>query len=34
VVATLRFLDPDLAFGALLEFGSTDELLEGFLLAV
>ena len=34
MVAALRFLDPELAFGALLEFGSADELLEGFLLTI
>jgi hypothetical protein len=34
VVAALRFFDPEFAFGALLEFGSADKLLEGFLLAI
>jgi hypothetical protein len=34
VVAALRFFDPEFAFGALLEFGSADELLERFLLAI
>jgi hypothetical protein len=34
VVAALRFLYPELAFGALLVFGSSDKLFEGFLLAI
>jgi hypothetical protein len=34
VVAALRFLHPELRSGALLEFGSADELFEGFLLAI
>jgi hypothetical protein len=34
VVAALRFLYPELALRALLVFGPTDELFEGFLLSI
>jgi hypothetical protein len=34
VVAALRFLHPELALGALLVFGPTDKLFEGFLLTI
>jgi len=34
VIASLRFLHPDIAEGALLVLGAADELFEGFLILV